>query len=106
MPKITYVDPEGVSHTQDVDVGDSVMLGAFENDVPGILAQCGGGGACATCQVVVDAAWEGKVPPPNDIELSMLEEFHQEGVKRRLSCQIEVTESLDGLVVNVVENMF
>ena len=98
MPKITYIEADSASHTLEVPVGESVMRGAVLNDVPGILAECGGACACATCQVFIDAAWMDKIPAPQAMEASMLD--GEEGVTRRLSCQIIVTEALDGLVVH------
>lgn len=99
MPKIHYLEIDGTRHTQEVKVGASVMQGAVQNNVPGILAECGGACACATCQVFVDPAWQGKVPPPGAMEESMLDA--EEAADRRLSCQIKVTEELDGLVVHL-----
>jgi 2Fe-2S ferredoxin len=99
MPKITYIEADGASHTLEVPVGESVMRGAVMKNVPGILAECGGACACATCQVFVDAAWMDKIPPPQAMEASMLD--GEDGVTRRLSCQITVTEALDGLVVRM-----
>ena len=105
MPKITYVGQDGTRLSYEVADGLSVMRGAVDNDVPGILAECGGACACATCQVVLDPAWESKVPAAGPMELSMLEE-NEEGDARRLSCQIQVTDALDGLVVHVPSKQY
>ncbi len=100
MPKITFVQPSGSSETFDLEVGDSLMKRALAREVDGILAECGGACACATCQVIVAAEWRSRLDEPLDGEASMLdEEDLAEG--RRLSCQIEVTDKLDGLVVHI-----
>src|SRR5271155_1714502 len=102
MAKITYVEFNGTTHTVEVKSGLSVMEGAVKHAIPGIDAECGGACACATCQVFVDEAWADKIPRSGAMEQSMLEEG--EGPPCRLSCQITVTEALDGLVVRVVQD--
>jgi 2Fe-2S ferredoxin len=99
MPKITYVTQAGQQTTLDVSVGMSVMRAAVANAVPGIDADCGGSCACATCHVYVDAAWVDRVPAPEGAEKDMLDFVLDRQPNSRLSCQIEVTEALDGLVV-------
>ena len=99
MPKITYIDQEGNERTVDADVGATVMETAINNDVPGILATCGGSCSCATCHVYVDEEWFGKLPPQSLEELDMLDTAHDIEPNSRLSCQILVTEEIDGLVV-------
>ena len=99
MPKITYIDQEGTERTVDADVGATVMETAINNDVPGILATCGGSCSCATCHVYVDEEWFGKLPPQSLEELDMLDTAHDIEPNSRLSCQILVTEEIDGLVV-------
>lgn len=106
MPKITYVDKNGTRHTLEVAKGLSVMRGAVDNSVPGILAECGGACACATCQVIVTKEWATKLPAPEAMELSMLDGAEQGETTRRLSCQITVTDALDGLVVQVPESQY
>lgn len=103
MPKITYVDHQGAEHRIDVECGSTVMQGATGNDVPGIDADCGGQCACATCQVFVAAEWFDQVGRPNDQEALMLEATLTAKPNSRLSCQIVVTEALDGLVVHLPE---
>ena len=103
MPKITYVDHQGVEHRIDVACGNSVMQGAISNDVPGIDADCGGQCACATCQVFVDANWADRVGTPNTQEALMLEATVNAKSNSRLSCQIVVTDELDGLVIHLPE---
>lgn len=100
MVKIIYREHDGTDHVRDVDAGLSVMEGAVNTDVPGIIAECGGAAACATCQIVLDAAWVGKVPEPADLESSMLDE-EDLAANLRLSCQIGVTPALDGLIVHI-----
>ncbi len=104
MAKITYVAHDGSSRTIEVNPGYSVMEGAIKNNVPGIDADCGGACACATCHVYVDEAWIEKVGPANAMEESMLD--FAEGVQpnSRLSCQIKVTDELDGLVMRTPES--
>lgn len=99
MPKITYIDQEGNKRTIEAAVGATVMETAINNDVPGILATCGGSCSCATCHVYVDQAWVGRLPPPELEESDMLDTAHDLKPTSRLSCQIVVTEELDGLTV-------
>ncbi len=101
MARITWVLGDGTAETHDVASGLSLMRGAIENGVEGIIAECGGACACATCQVLVDPAWVDRVGAPGPLEQSMIEDsdFADENV--RLSCQIEVDERLEGLVVRV-----
>ena len=99
MPKITYVSQAGAQTTLDISVGMSVMRGAVANAVPGIDADCGGSCACATCHVYVDPTWVDRVPAPESAEKDMLDFVLDRQPNSRLSCQIEVTVALDGLVV-------
>jgi 2Fe-2S ferredoxin len=103
MPKITYIDFYNAEHTVEVKPGHSVMDGAVKNNVPGIDADCGGACSCATCQVYVDAAWQSKTGKRNEMEQSMLEFADDVQSNSRLSCQISVTDELDGLVVRVAK---
>jgi len=104
MAKITYIEHNGNEHTLDVDNGLTVMEGAVRNMVPGIDADCGGACACATCHVYVDAAWTEKTGAREAMEDSMLD--FAEGVEdnSRLSCQIKVSDALDGLIVSIPEH--
>jgi ferredoxin, 2Fe-2S len=101
MAKIKYIEHSGKEHVVDVKPGMSVMEGAVKNLIPGIDADCGGACACATCHVYVDQAWTGKIEPMQEMEKTMLD--FAEGVEQnsRLSCQIKVTEALDGFVVRM-----
>ncbi|MDB5471270.1 MAG: 2Fe-2S ferredoxin [Caulobacter sp.] len=104
MAKITYVEHDGTEHTIEVKNGMSVMEGAIKNNVPGIVADCGGACACATCHVYVDAAWEGKTGEKSAMEESMLDFAENVEDSSRLSCQIKVSDALDGLVVRMPES--
>ena len=101
MPKITYIEHNGKSHTIEVETGLSVMEGAVQNNVPGIDADCGGACACATCHVYVDEKWFNKLPKQEDTEIDMLDVAFEPKKNSRLSCQISVTNELDGLVVKM-----
>lgn len=102
MPKITYVSHEGESQSVEVPVGWTVMEGAVQNNIEGIVAECGGGCACATCHVYVDEAWADKFDPAASMEQDMLECTSEDATARsRLSCQIRVTDDCDGLVVHM-----
>ena len=104
MPRVTYVQPDGASETIEVAAGASVMHAAVTNGVAGILADCGGACACATCHVYVDEGWLGRLDPVGDDEDGMLEcTASERRPTSRLSCQIDVTPELDGLVVHTPE---
>ena len=104
MPKITYIEFNGTEHTVDVDTGLTVMEGAIKNLIPGIDADCGGACACATCHVHVDAKWTEKVGGPDDMEQTMLDFAEDVDDSSRLSCQIRVSDELDGLIVRMPES--
>ena len=99
MPKITYIDSSGNHKTIDVEKGLSVMEGAVQNNISGIDADCGGGMACATCHVYVKEEWLNKLQKAEDAEQDMLDMAFEPKKNSRLSCQLIVTEELDGLVV-------
>ena len=101
MSKITYIESSGKSHTVDVKNGLTVMEGAIQNDIPGIDADCGGGMSCATCHVYVKENWFDKMPKKEDGEDHMLDMAFEPNKFSRLSCQIIVSDELEGLVVNV-----
>jgi 2Fe-2S ferredoxin len=104
MPKITYVEFDGKEHAVEVKSGLSVMEGAIKNNIPGIDADCGGACACATCHVYVDEAWADKTGSASAMEESMLDFAESVQPNSRLSCQIKVTDALDGLVVRMPES--
>ena len=106
MPKITYIAHDGTERVVEVPAGLSVTEGAVKNMVPGIDADCGGACACSTCHVYVDAAWTEKVGKPNDVEADMLDFAFDVRDNSRLSCQMKVTEALDGLIVRTPERQF
>ena len=101
MPKITYIEHNGKNHTIDVANGLSVMEGAVQNNIPGIDADCGGSCACATCHVYVDEKWFNKLSKKESAEEDMLDMAFEPKKASRLSCQITVSDSLDGLVVKL-----
>ena len=103
MPKITYIEHNGKSHTIDVAKGLSVMEGAIQNNIPGIDADCGGGMACATCHVYVKEDWFNIVPSKTEGEDDMLDQAYEPKKYSRLSCQLLVSDEMDGLIVNLPE---
>ena len=103
MAKITYIDQQGNSKTFEVENGLSVMEGAIQNDVPGIDADCGGSMACATCHVYVEEKWLDKLPKAEDGENDMIDMAFEPKKNSRLSCQLIVSDELDGLKVTTPE---
>ena len=103
MPKITYIESTGNQRTIDVQKGLTVMEGAIQNKIPGIDADCGGGMACATCHVYVKEEWVNKLPPKSEGEDDMLDQAFEPKTNSRLSCQIQVSDDLNGLEVNLPE---
>jgi ferredoxin, 2Fe-2S len=102
LPKIIYVDTSGVERAIDATAGDSVMATAVKNGVPGIIGECGGNASCATCHVWVREEFASLVGQPNDIEDDLLDlGVSERRSSSRLSCQIPVTEDLEGLTVDV-----
>ena len=99
MPKITYIDSSGNKKTIEVAKGLTVMEGAIQNKIPGIDADCGGGMACATCHVYVKEEWLNKLNKIEDAEQDMIDMAYEPKKNSRLSCQIAVSDELDGLVV-------
>jgi 2Fe-2S ferredoxin len=101
MVKITYVANDGRAFVVETEPGISLMEAARRNNVPGIDADCSGACACGTCHVYIDANWQTKLPPKDVTEEGMLEYAERSGPTSRLSCQIRITEELDGLVVRM-----
>ena len=101
MTKITYIENNQKTYAVDVSNGLSVMEGAVQNDIPGIDADCGGGMACATCHVYVKEEWFNKVPKKEDGEEDMLDMAYEPNKFSRLSCQLIVSDELDGLIVSI-----
>ena len=106
MVKINFTDHAGTTRSVDVEAGATVMEAAIRNAIPGIEAECGGACACATCHVYVDPEWLEKVGPRNPMEEDMLDFAFDVRPESRLSCQIKVTDALDGLKVRVPEKQF
>ncbi len=103
MVKITFIDSSDNARTIEAEPGNTVMEAAIKNDIPGIEAECGGACACATCHVYVDEAWREKTGAGSPMEEDMLDFGYDVRPNSRLSCQIKVTEALDGLVLRVPE---
>lgn len=106
MPVVTYISHSGEINEIEVATGTSVMQGAVDNMIDGIVAECGGSCSCATCHCYVDDAWMGRIPPASEMEKDMLECVLEPKPNSRLSCQIKVTDELDGLVVRLPESQF
>ena len=103
MTKITYIENNGKTHVIEVANGLSVMEGAVQNNIPGIDADCGGAMACATCHVYVKEEWLDKLPSKEDGEEDMLDMAYEPNKSSRLSCQLIVSDELDGLIVSMPE---
>ena len=103
MAKITYIEHSGKSNTIEVQNGLTVMEGAIQNNVPGIDADCGGSMACATCHVYVKEEWFNKLPKKEDGEEDMLDMAYEPNKFSRLSCQLTVSDKLEGMIVNLPE---
>ena len=103
MPKITFKDFNGNSKTINVESGLSVMEGAIQNDIAGIDADCGGSMACATCHVYVEEKWLNKLPKAEDAENDMIDMAYNPKKNSRLSCQIILSDELDGLEITTPE---
>jgi 2Fe-2S ferredoxin len=103
MPKVTYIQPDGRERVVEARVGTTVMEAAIDNDVAGIVAECGGACSCATCHVYVDPAWASKLSPADAQEDGMLGCVLDRQPTSRLSCQIVLKPELDGLVVRVAD---
>ena len=99
MPKITYITSDEKTYQVDVENGLTVMEGAIQNDIPGIDADCGGSMACATCHVYVEEKWFNKIPKAEDAEIDMIDMSFEPKKNSRLSCQIIVTNELEGLTI-------
>jgi 2Fe-2S ferredoxin len=103
MAKITYIDYQDNSKTIEVENGLTVMEGAIQNDIPGIDADCGGSMACATCHVYVEENWLDKIPKAEEAEVDMIDMAIEPKKNSRLSCQIIISDELDGLTVTTPE---
>jgi 2Fe-2S ferredoxin len=103
MPRIVFVEPDGGRRELQAPLGVTLMEVARQNNVRGVVAQCGGACACATCHVYIDPSWLAKLEPREEMEEGMLELAWEPRDNSRLSCQIHITPALDGLVVTVPE---
>ena len=106
MPKVIFIDYEGSQQSVDAQVGQSLMEAAVDNDVAGIDADCGGACACATCHVYIDQDWVAKVGQPEDTEAEMLSVAEEVQENSRLSCQVMLTEEMDGIIVTTPESQY
>jgi len=106
MPLIKYIDSDGNEFEADVSVGSSVMQGAVDNMIDGILAECGGAGVCATCHCYVDDAWANSVVEAGQTEKEMLAMVMEPQSNSRLSCQMTVTDEMDGLVISLPASQY
>ncbi len=104
MPLVKFITHEGAEHEVHVAAGTTVMHAAVDNGVPGILADCGGACSCATCHCYVDEAWTERVGPADEVESQMLDFVMEPQPNSRLSCQIAVTDELDGVVIHLPAN--
>ncbi|MFK8014295.1 MAG: 2Fe-2S iron-sulfur cluster-binding protein [Gammaproteobacteria bacterium] len=104
MPTINYTDANGKRHAEEVDVGYTLMDGAFNRQLPGMLAECGGAAACGTCHCFIDEQWLSHLPPIEDLEDSMLYMVEGRQANSRLSCQVIVTEEHEGLELRIADN--
>ncbi|HRY06957.1 MAG TPA: 2Fe-2S iron-sulfur cluster-binding protein [Hyphomicrobiaceae bacterium] len=101
MAKITFIQPDGTSQVVEAQTGVTIMEAAKLNEIAGIEAECGGACACATCHVYVDTAWKEKTGSPSEMEEDMLDFAFDVREESRLSCQIKVSDDLDGIVLRV-----
>jgi 2Fe-2S ferredoxin len=101
MPKIVFIEHNGKEHVVEATVGESIMQTALDHMVPGILGDCGGACSCGTCHCYVEAAWQQKLPPKGENEEVMLEGTLHTEASSRLTCQLQVTPDLDGLVLRM-----
>lgn len=106
MTTVTYIQHNGNQYEAQLESGTSVMQGAMDNDIDGIIAECGGSCTCATCHCYVESSWLERLEPPSDLELQMLECVLEPRDNSRLACQITLTDALDGLVIHLPESQF
>lgn len=104
MARITYIEFDGTAHTADVAPGCSLMQGARDNNIPGILADCGGCCVCGTCHVYIEPPWCAQLATRTEIEKATIEFASDVEPHSRLACQITITEALDGLIVRMPES--
>jgi 2Fe-2S ferredoxin len=107
LPRITYKQHDGTEHVVEVEAGTSVMQGALNNGISGVVAECGGSMACATCHVYVDDAWLDRLPETDEMESQMLDCVAAERrANSRLGCQVNVTDEISGMIVRIPETQY
>lgn len=106
MPVIKFVEANGAEHEVDIPVGKTIMQGAVDNMLPGIIAECGGSCSCGTCHVYVDAEWLAKSGEVDDLEQDMLQIMGGVESNSRLSCQVQITAEMQGMVVHLPESQY
>ena len=106
MPKVQYIEHNGTVHEIEVQPGTNLMQAAVSNMVPGIEGDCGGLCACATCHVYVDNAWSEKCADPEELESNILDFAYDVNDNSRLACQIEMSDELDGIVINMPDRQY
>ncbi|MCB2077203.1 MAG: 2Fe-2S iron-sulfur cluster binding domain-containing protein [Novosphingobium sp.] len=106
MVRITYVEHDGTRHEIDAPTGESMMKAAVNAGIEAIVAECGGNCACGTCRVYIAQEWREKLTPPQDTEREMIEYSEDSSPDVRLSCQIPVTEAIDGIEVTMPESQY
>ena len=106
MPVVKFVNHDGTMQEVHVTAGTTLMHAAVDNGIDSVIAECGGACSCATCHCYIDNEWLAKVGEPEGVEKDMLECVLDPQPNSRLSCQVEVTDELDGIVVNLPENQY
>jgi 2Fe-2S ferredoxin len=106
MASVIYVQHDGAEHKVEVAAGENIMQGAINNNIDGIIGECGGGLSCATCHCYVDEAWVSKIDEPSAGESDMLEAANERRANSRLSCQLTVSDALDGIIIHVPESQY
>jgi len=106
MPRVVYIDHAGTRHEVDAPTGRNLMQAALDNDVPGIIGECGGSCSCGTCHGYVDEQWLAKLPPASETEVFMLEGVLEPRDGSRLCCQLRASPELDGIVVRVPKEQY
>ena len=104
MSKVIYITPNGERIEVEVENGYSIMEGAINNNIDGIVAECGGACECATCHSYIDDNWLSRLPEMDDMEDSMLDAAYERQSNSRLTCQIEMNDDLDGLIIYIADN--
>lgn len=104
MPTVVYIEPDGTRHEEEVQNGFTLMEGAFNQQIPGMLAECGGAAACGTCHSYIGAKWVSRLPAIEDLEDSMLYMVADRRENSRLTCQIHMTDELDGIEIQIADN--